>query len=719
MSDKAALSANDAIDMMENISTKLREAIIKSMPCAFEQYLTISIPGQVIDTTDGGSFVSETSKKMTVDRLEEVRVNESRLVDAMVPLDKVMLGPTGKSVSRSYYTALDTLVPRKTDIGSTDIDLDAKPNKDTRYGQALDFLRSSVEMSQNGIPEKKVKGAKKKMKQMGKSESLVEVYVAKQLAWAQARAKLDEARSRAGDARLSRADQQGSAEHSERKKNIRNAQAETHARWMDWVVNGDKFRVDYAFEQEATRDSMILAIDGTEWAAVTLEPKNCFKDGKQDGLAPLQKEVADCQETVTKLNKDLNEAKAKVDEAKPKTKETVDGIKTKLIAANDKLTKAQEELKEKGGKHKSDEEKADQDLQESTKEPYELEKNVSLARKKVADDDPTDKTSSKKELEAALTKLEQGKDKWIEQRRVLQAAQSRRAMAEMEMSGRENMSKSVMGHLSRLDEQIADIEALLDRSGVLAQGLPSAIALSDSGLSGSDAWTKIAFTVEAKSESTSTSERATSASIDFKADGWFASVHADSSVSSASKKVQKDLSECTVDGSFSAILVTIRRPWLHADLFQDFDIDTPDDVKLSPGAAKIKTWIERGDGGSVSEKLADYGKFPAYPTSFIVAADTVLEFKSNESKSEELMSHLSTDSSIKANYGPWGLSRGASLKTDNKDSSMKMEVRGGALRISFQAPQIIGWVSEILPQLPRQKGKIGDLSGPPNRLFRL
>ncbi|RSM04006.1 hypothetical protein CDV31_010196 [Fusarium ambrosium] len=499
MSDKS-LSANETIDMMNNISTKLREAIIKSMPCAFEQYLTISIPGQVIDTTDGGSFVSEASKKMTVDRLEEVRVNESRLVDAMVPLDKVM-----------------------TDIGSTDIDLDAKPNKDTRYGQALDFLRSSVEMSQNGISEKKVKGAKKKMKQM-----------------------------------------------------------ELHA----------------------------------------------------------------------------------------------------------------------------------------------LENKVEAARKKLDNNGATDKSKPKKDLETAVAELEKGKDKWIEARRLF-------------------MSDSVKNYLSRLNLQIEEIKSLLERSSVHARGLPPAIIdidgnrniihadesnmrsqqapqpPSDGGLSGSDAWTKIAFTVKAKSKSTSTSEQATSASIDFKADGWFASVHADSSVSSASKNIQKALSECTMVGSFSAILVTIRRPWLHADLFQDFDIDTPDDVKLSPGAAKIKTWIERGDDDSVTDKLADYGKFPAYPTSFIVAADTVLEFKSNESKSEELMSHLSTDSSIKANYGPWGLSGGASLKTDNKESSMKMEVRGGALRISFQAPQIIGWVSEILPQLPRQKGKIGGLSGPPNKLFRL
>jgi hypothetical protein len=30
-----------------------------------------------------------------------------------------------------------------------------------------------------------------------------------------------------------------------------------------------------------------------------------------------------------------------------------------------------------------------------------------------------------------------------------------------------------------------------------------------------------------------------------------------------------------------------------------------------------------------------------------------------------------------------------------------MQVKDGALQISFQTPQIIGWVGEILPELPR------------------
>ena len=47
-----------------------------------------------------------------------------------------------------------------------------------------------------------------------------------------------------------------------------------------------------------------------------------------------------------------------------------------------------------------------------------------------------------------------------------------------------------------------------------------------------------------------------------------------------------------------------------------------------------------------------------------------------------------------------------------------MEVKDGALRIAFQAPQIIGWVSEILPQLPRS-ADAGGLTGTPNKAFRV
>jgi hypothetical protein len=48
-----------------------------------------------------------------------------------------------------------------------------------------------------------------------------------------------------------------------------------------------------------------------------------------------------------------------------------------------------------------------------------------------------------------------------------------------------------------------------------------------------------------------------------------------------------------------------------------------------------------------------------------------------------------------------------------------MEVKDGALQMSFQAPQVIGWVSEILPELPRGDiPKFGGLNGAPMMGFR-
>ena len=34
------------------------------------------------------------------------------------------------------------------------------------------------------------------------------------------------------------------------------AQGVLHARWMDWVINGDKYRVEYCFCESATMDKI-------------------------------------------------------------------------------------------------------------------------------------------------------------------------------------------------------------------------------------------------------------------------------------------------------------------------------------------------------------------------------------------------------------------------------------------------------------------------------
>jgi hypothetical protein len=43
-----------ALDMLERFNLSLRKTILANFPCAYEQYVCLSLPGTVIDTREGG-----------------------------------------------------------------------------------------------------------------------------------------------------------------------------------------------------------------------------------------------------------------------------------------------------------------------------------------------------------------------------------------------------------------------------------------------------------------------------------------------------------------------------------------------------------------------------------------------------------------------------------------------------------------------------------------
>jgi hypothetical protein len=46
-----------ALDMLKRVNVSLRKAILSNFPCAYEQYVCLSLPGTVIDTNQGGRYV--------------------------------------------------------------------------------------------------------------------------------------------------------------------------------------------------------------------------------------------------------------------------------------------------------------------------------------------------------------------------------------------------------------------------------------------------------------------------------------------------------------------------------------------------------------------------------------------------------------------------------------------------------------------------------------
>jgi hypothetical protein len=83
---------DQALQSIGNVSTLLRKAIGAALPVAPEQYLTISIPGTVIDLTpieNGGTYVYDTARYVTAPT--QIIQAEGKLVDGMMPLSNIMV----------------------------------------------------------------------------------------------------------------------------------------------------------------------------------------------------------------------------------------------------------------------------------------------------------------------------------------------------------------------------------------------------------------------------------------------------------------------------------------------------------------------------------------------------------------------------------------------------------------------------------------------------
>ncbi|KAF5582969.1 hypothetical protein FPANT_8304 [Fusarium pseudoanthophilum] len=152
------------------------------------------------------------------------------------------------------------------------------------------------------------------------------------------------------------------------------------------------------------------------------------------------------------------------------------------------------------------------------------------------------------------------------------------------------------------------------------------------------------------------------------------------------EELRQEMASCDVTISFSALVVNISRPWLHSELFSDTDLEVQRGVKVSPGPSRIHEMLEAQE-----EEWGSEWAFPAYPISFLIAANTTIELKGQTKAVEEVW----RAGSEVVGYGPWSVSGSA------VDRQTRVEATLTGCKISFGSPQIIGWVSQVVPSLPR------------------
>ncbi|KAM6513149.1 hypothetical protein FALCPG4_015616 [Fusarium falciforme] len=726
----------DSIASIASVSTLLRNAIAAALPVAPEQYLTVAIPGTVIDLADydkGGSFVYDVAKYATTPTT--VRQSEASLVDGMMPVATIMIGNTGKSVARSYSRSLDALLPAKATISSADgIRSPGNPN----YDKAMNFLKTTAP---------------------GSTRTVVEVYRDKQMAWAKERSAWDTAKIDAAK-RAAEMYPPGSGPdfigkqrqylNDWNQQNYFTFKASIQAAWMDWVVNGQKYDVDFNFgmididsimsriesSKESLRNSTIPdANSAAEVYGVSLTPSRwaTYCKRKAEGwyerngsytLAQLDSEIArlesllESYKSADTLVKEKDENGNKLYPVAGATKPKANLEDTKKAVADNlsALYKVQATLS--GAKYNLEQLQGDKDSEPTA--IGEAEKRVKEAQEAVA--------AAQKNLKAAEDADHAARQSWNEYNRMV-LDDTTLADAENWFRTKQDTIQKELTRLKTLRTSKAEknpveipvISGVTAPNGDEDKDTPNGTALATKGselanpvfkspaapggngaqptasAEDADPWTTITFSYSASDVSNHSKESEWGMKVGGSVGFGLWSVGGSYSHDESHMSMQSDMAACDVSVSFSALVVNINRPWLYGELFSDVDLEVAEGVKLSPGPLLLQQMIK----DQKAEDIAMWSQFPAYPTSFIVAADTTIEFRGATKHIEEHFDSHSNSGGASVGYGPWSVT--STFHESATEQSMQVHSTATGCKISFGAPQVIAWVSQILPRLPRDQ----------------
>ncbi|KAG9118787.1 hypothetical protein FRC07_006524 [Ceratobasidium sp. 392] len=690
---------NDNVQRMGEISTNIREAIRKALPTPSGQFLTVMIPGKVVNfddyKTDGNDLVLPLKTEL----------NQAILCDDMPAMAPIQMGPTGRSVSRSYAATISKLVPAGTTVGIDDGE--GMTSEQKRYKKAMEVLSKEVP-GKNGL-------------------SLVELYTQKQSTYTKAvaektkafQAALKQAQDDPSNRTVAEAREDYDRWLQENAKTYRNY---VQAAYMDWVITGKKEEVEYWFSVvdqdsalarvEQSKEVMRLAVvqdsDGSgEFQTVKLEPSDW------------------ANKCIAKMN---------IGQQQTRTVEWYTWEISRLEKTNQMLTVLRQfppEFAPNVNKLSDVEvKKVKDDLDEAIKNCFQTEQAYKATKP------TTDKTdeATKHAREEAIKNRNDAKAKLVEKQAAYDKLQHNEA-ADAHKETQNKLYKSMTQDGNFVATQVESNKQLIkdytkSRDSLLTGGnagntminelavdmeipraLPDPEAQSTAPAapgvkvepkpkkSLADYFTPITVEVSATSESDRT--KTTSSNMSFGASasyGWL-SASASMEHSDSHSEAMKQLASSNVKISFECMRVDITRPWLRAELFYDEDLKPGPDVRISPGFGKLQQLME-DKSRQATDELNRWMAFSMYPVSFIVACNVVLEISGSTSKLESFMNSSSTSGSASVQYGPFAAASG-SYSTSSADAGSTCKTTASGCRIEIKSPQIIAWVSQMVPALPR------------------
>lgn len=506
--------------------------------------------------------------------------------------------------------------------------------------------------------------------------------------------------------------------------------ASVQAAWMDWVVNGQKYNVDYSFgmvdidsimsriedSKESLRNSTIpdatgssevygVSLTSSKWATYCKRKAEGWnaRNGTYT-LAQLDSEIA----RLESLLRSYELAKSLVDvgkDVKPQypvagalpPSQSLEDSKAKVEAAMTTLYEKQAAL---AGVIYNLQQGKPGDEEKAQKEVHHAQKELQTAQ----DQNKTNQQAWNEYSQMAFTEdTKKGALNWFDKKEttIKQELDRLKSLRVAKAGDDTNNATSVPVIVSATAPADDNGEpagtTLAARGSEMANPVFKSPSDQPPTAQDADPWTNITFSYSASDVKNHSTESEWGMKVGESVGFGLWSVGGSYAHDESHKSMQSDMAGCDVSISFSALVVNINRPWLFGELFSDVDIEVAKGVKLSPGPILLQKMIKEQNAADI----ATWSQFPAYPTSFIVAADTIIEFTGATKHIEEHFDSHSNSGGASVGYGPWSVS--STFHESASEQSMQVHSTSTGCKISFGAPQIIGWVSQIVPALPRDE----------------
>ncbi|KAL6897443.1 hypothetical protein GGI43DRAFT_423858 [Trichoderma evansii] len=724
-----------ALSTVTTVASTIREAIGSAFTVSSTQLMTVQVPGTIIDPnefrwTEGKDLIKPMS----------VRIAEAQLVDNQIPISKVIIDRTGKSVARSYLAALDCLVSVETSVSSSEDNrqlTELQSEVRDRYTQAMKYLTTS-DCSASG-------------------KSRLQTYVEKQESWNQAVERYNEAQIRH---RQTIKDKGLTAEQQEYsflewlQINGRDYKAAIQAKYMDWVVYGNKFTVEFNFgvvdltsamkriesSKEAFRNLTLLAADGlTEYNSVNLVPPN-WASLVQQKMDEWQKfnnapSIIELRAEIKRLHHILISHQGLYD-AIDNGKFIPHQFSEPEDEASIKLRGHYEQAYANADANKWDQEQISA-AKDAEKLVAEGAKILTVETKGSTGKDS--KTTDQKEGNVPSTStgnidlnvkalfdpfgaINAEADTWNK----AFTAQKAGSMRAVDDAGKEETQNYIRKRIETIKWQIEKLESKLKSVSSELVPLPNTIVipevyangkavndhelianenlLEDSMVKDSSPWTRITTKVAISKYDSLKAASQSSMSENFGVGWGFWSMGVSESNSYHKEEPASAIDGLEVEVSMDCMVVDIERPWLHAELFADHQLDAAPGFTISPGRDILKEAVEQDVPAEVA-----HAQFCSYPNAFVIASNVELEFNGNTEWLKNTLEASATEARASVGWGPFKFGSNF-YKSSMSSPKSRIQSTETGVRISLQAPQIIAWIQELLPALPKRTAEDLNLS---------